>query len=60
MKRKSAQNADAITRLAKIEASIAGLEDDDLIDLADIFLEKPDTDIALYASAEMARRKISL
>jgi hypothetical protein len=60
MKRKSAENAGAMKRLTRIETSIHELADDDLLDLADIFLGKPDTDISQYASVEMARRKISL
>lgn len=60
MKRKSAENAGAIPRLRRIETSINELADEDLLDIADIFHGKPDTDIWQYASVEMARRKISL
>jgi hypothetical protein len=34
--------ARAIKRIANIEASVAALADEDLLDLADIFLGKPD------------------
>ena len=47
-------------RLRKVELSVTGLGDEDLLDLADIFKEMPDTAIARYAFDEMARRKISL
>jgi hypothetical protein len=60
MKREVAQSARAMKRLTQIEMSITGLADEDLLDLADIFAEKPETPIAHYAFAEMARRKISL
>jgi len=40
--------------------SIIELGNEDLLDLADIFRVKPETAIAQYAFAEMARRKIRL
>jgi hypothetical protein len=60
MKREAEQNARAMKRLTQIEMSITGLENEDLLDLADIFAEKPETLIAQYAFSEMGRRKISL
>ncbi|MCC2976616.1 hypothetical protein LK533_07995 [Sphingomonas sp. PL-96] len=60
MRREAEQNARAMKRLTQIEMSITGLENEDLLDLADIFAEKPETPIAQYAFAEMGRRKISL
>jgi hypothetical protein len=60
VRRKAEQNSRAIKRLEDIESSIIGLGNDDLLDLADIFAEKPETLIAQYAYGEMARRKISL
>ena len=60
LKRETEQNARAMKRLRKVELSVTGLGDEDLLDLADIFKEMPDTAIARYAFAEMARRKISL
>jgi hypothetical protein len=53
-------NETAVQRLAQIEASIAALPDEDLLDLADIFKAKPHTPLGEIASAEMARRSISL
>jgi len=60
MKREAEQNAGAMKRLTQIEMSIIELGNEDLLDLADIFRVKPETAIAQYAFAEMARRKISL
>jgi hypothetical protein len=60
MKRDAEQNAGAMKRLTQIETSIIELENNDLLDLADIFREKSEMAIAQYAFAEMARRKISL
>jgi hypothetical protein len=53
-------NETAVQRLAQIEASIAALPDEDLLDLADIYKDKPHTPLGEIASAEMARRSISL
>ncbi len=50
----------ALNLLANIEASIAELADEDLLDLADIFSEKPQAAINDLASAEMLRRNIGL
>lgn len=60
IRRNAAQDSRAMKRLEQIELSITGLGNDDLLDLADIFAEKPETLIAQYAFGEMARRKISL
>lgn len=60
IKREAEQNAGAMKRLTQIEMSIMELGDEDLLDLADIFWGKPETAIAQYDFAEMARRKISL
>ena len=60
MKRDAEQNADAMKRLRQIEMSIIELGNEDLLDLAGIFRGKPETAIAQYAFAEMARRKICL
>lgn len=49
----------AVERLAKIETSITGLADNDLLDLADIFKVEPRTPIGDVAFLEMARRNIS-
>ena len=59
-KREARRSALAAERLAQVTASIAGLENEDLLDLADIFRATPATPIMQYAAAEMARRGISL
>lgn len=47
-------------RFAELEASIAALGDEDLLDLADIFKGEPSTVLWDIAFAEMTRRNISL
>lgn len=47
-------------RLAEIKEAIVALGNEDLLDLADIFRSAPNTPLAGIASAEMARRNISL
>jgi len=47
-------------RVAEIEASIANLSNEDLLDLADIFKVEPRPPIGDMAFVEMARRNISL
>jgi len=59
-KRRAEQGADAKERLARVEASIAALQNEDLLDLADIFRSQHHTPLAEMASAEMRRRAISL
>ena len=54
------QNAGAMKCFMQIERSIIELLDGDLLDLAYIFRGKPETAIAQYAFAEMARRQIRL
>jgi hypothetical protein len=49
-----------VDRLAEIEAAVAALKDEDLLDLADIFSGKTVTTLKEMASAEMAKRNISL
>jgi hypothetical protein len=46
-------------RLADIEASIAALVNEDLLDLADIFAGQPQTVLAELATAEMGKRKLT-
>jgi len=50
----------ALKRLDEIEASIIALQDNDLLDLADIFIGQLGTPLAEIASTEMAKRNISL
>lgn len=60
IKRRAAASADAVTRLAKIEASVVALNDEDLLDLADIFNAEPSTPLMMIAAREMQKRSISL
>lgn len=60
MKRLAAESARAITQVADIHASIVGLSDDDLLDLADIFCSGPATALKDMADAEMAKRNLTL
>jgi hypothetical protein len=60
MKRVAAQGERAVERLAKIEASIKTLSDDDLLDLADIFKNERDTPLGESALEEVERRKLSI
>jgi hypothetical protein len=50
----------ALKRLAEIETSIAALDNDDLLDLADIFASARGTPLNEVTSAEMQRRNIKL
>lgn len=59
-RRQADQGEYARKRLALIEASITGLSDDDLLDLADIFNGEPRTPLGESAFAEMARRNLTL
>jgi hypothetical protein len=58
-KRSAAEGRKAVTKLAEMEASIIALNDEDLLDLADIFSGKP-TFITATAAAELKRRNLSL
>jgi hypothetical protein len=49
-----------LKRLAAIEASIVALQDNDLLDFADIFVGQPQTLLGEIAAAEMTKRKIAL
>lgn len=60
MKRIADSDARALSRLAQIQASIAALNNDDLLDFADIFEGGPSTPLKELAAAEMAKRGISL
>ncbi|WP_375271445.1 hypothetical protein [Sphingomonas sp.] len=59
-KRAAAQAARALSRLDAIEAAVAALGDEDLLDLADIFAEGNPTPLREIAAAEMQRRSIGL
>ena len=59
IRRRTVENARAAARLATIGASIGALNDEDLLDLADIFANA-DTPLRELAAAEMANRDLSL
>jgi hypothetical protein len=60
MKRLAAETERSLDRLAAVEASIAALGDEDLLDLADIFAAGDQTPLREMAEAEMRHRNISL
>lgn len=60
IKRRTIESARALARLAEIQGSISALNDEDLLDLADIFRENADTPLTEMAAAEMAKRSLSL
>ncbi len=60
MKRLSVRNERAAERLIEIETSVTRLNDEDLLDLADIFRAEATTVLGEIANAEMTRRGISL
>ena len=59
-KRQAVESARAVVRLAEIQASISALNDEDLLDLADIFADAGDAPLAAMAAAEMMKRGLSL
>ncbi|RZM37007.1 MAG: hypothetical protein EOP67_03490 [Sphingomonas sp.] len=60
IKRRADQAAHTTAKLARIETSIVALQDEDLLDLADIFKTQTPTPLAEMAAVEMTRRGISL
>jgi len=60
IKRLTAATGRALDRLALVEASVAALGDEDLLDLADIFAAGGSTPLREMAAAEMRRRGLSL
>jgi hypothetical protein len=60
IKRRSAVGGRAVDRLAEIEAAVAALKDEALLDLADIFSGEPVTPLMDMASSERAKRNIGL
>lgn len=60
MRRNAERSARGTATLVDIERSIAALNDEDLLDLADIFPVVQQTAMAKLASAEMARRQLTL
>jgi hypothetical protein len=59
-KRLAIKTERAFARLAAVEAAIVALDDEDLLDLADIFSHRDPTPLRDMAEAEMRRRNISL
>lgn len=51
--------AHAQKALSDIEASIVSLNDEDLLDLHDFFLPNPSSALAIFATNEIHRRKLS-
>lgn len=50
----------AVKSLSEIEATVAALKDDDLLDLADILLDAAPAPLSAMASKQMARRNLKL
>ena len=53
IKRRTVEGAQAVAQLAAIHASIAALNDEDLLDLADIFAREASGALKTMAAAEM-------
>lgn len=60
MKRLATQTELDLQRLAAIEAAVAALGDEDLLDFADIFVGGDPTPLRAMAEEQMRRRGISL
>ncbi|MBB4620009.1 hypothetical protein [Sphingomonas abaci] len=60
MKRLDQTRDQAAARLADIENSLLSLDDEDLLDIADIFRNQPMSLIGQIVLAEMQKRNISL
>jgi len=60
IRRRVAEAAQAVTQLAEIRTSITALNDEDLLDLADIFSAEIRTSIGNNASMELKRRNLSV
>lgn len=60
IKRCTIESARAGARLADIEASVCALNDEDLLDLADIFSGDTDGPLREMAATAMVKRNLSL
>lgn len=60
IKRLAAQTERALVRLAAVEASVAALADEDLLDLADIYAAGDPSPLREMAQTEMRRRDLTL
>jgi len=58
LKWRADRGARALKTVSDIEASIGSLNDEDLLDLHDIFIGSPTSALATFASAEMQRRNL--
>jgi len=54
------RGARALKTVSQIEASIAALDDEDLLDLHDIFLETPNSQLGGFAAIEVQRRSLKV
>lgn len=57
---RAARATRTLKRLTAIEASITTLQDNDLLDFADIFVGQSGTPLGEMAAAEMTKRQIAL
>ena len=60
IRRLAAETERALDCLAAVEAAVAGLGDEDLLDLADIFAAGDPTPLREMTQNEMRRRNLSL
>ena len=60
MKRLAARDARAVEMLVEVERSITSLDNEDLLDIADIFRGERRGPLGELARLEMAKRNISL
>ena len=60
IKRRELEGARAVEMMADVRASIVALNDEDLLDLADIFRGDAKASLMTLAAAEMERRNLSL
>lgn len=59
-KRRVAESGRALERLAAVRAAVMALGDDDLLDFADIFIERDPSPLRELAEAELRRRNLNL
>ncbi len=60
IKRRELEGARAVEMMADVRASIVALNDEDLLDLADIFCTDAKASLMTLAAGEMERRNLSL
>ncbi len=59
-RRRAAETMKAFKRLIAVEAAVTALDDEDLLDFADIFAAGESTPLREMAEAEMRRRNLTL